>query len=491
MKNYIRPLFGPLSFALLLRPSFLLVLLAFAWPALSPSAQGQLSPPPDGGYPSHNTAEGANALFHIDVSRAVGNTAIGDSALSENNSGSTNTALGVSSLLFNTTGSDNTAVGAFALEGNNASGNTAVGSNALFSNSSGTNNTAIGIATLDNNTTGADNTATGAGALGENTTGADNTATGSGSLGQNTIGNDNTGTGFEVLASNTSGTANTASGLHAMQFNTTGSDNTASGLIALQSNTTGGENTALGAFALATNTTGKNNTAEGSGALANSTTGSNNVAVGFDAGLNLKSGGNNIIIGANVPGTASDANTIRVGKQGTQKSTFIAGIFGTAMSGSTVVVNSTGKLGVATSSARFKEAIKPMDKASKAIFDLKPVTFRYKEEVDPDKVPQFGLVAEEVEKVDPNLVVHDEEGKPFTVRYEAVNEMLLNEFLKEHRKVEAQEHKAQEQEARLTRQDAIIARQQKQIEALTATMQKVSERFEMNTAAPQLVADNQ
>jgi hypothetical protein len=208
--------------------------------------------------------------------------------------------------------------------------------------------------------------------LSSNTTGSDNTAIGSGALENNGIGNDNTATGFEVLASNTSGTANTASGLHAMQFNTTGSDNTASGLIALQSNTSGAENTALGAFALATSTTGKNNTAEGSGALANSTTGSNNVAVGFDAGLNLKSGGNNIIIGANVPGTASDANTVRIGKQGTQKATFIAGIFGTAATGSTVVVTSAGKLGVATSSARFKEQIKPMDKTSEAVLALKP-----------------------------------------------------------------------------------------------------------------------
>jgi Chaperone of endosialidase len=164
-----------------------------------------------------------------------------------------------------------------------------------------------------------------------------------------------------------------------MQFNTIGSDNTASGLIALQSNTTGAEKTGLGAFALAINTTGKNNTAEGSGALANSTTGSNNVAVGFDAGFNLQSGGNNIMIGANVPGTALEANTIRIGKQGTQKSTFIAGIFGTAMSGSTVVVSSTAKLGVAASSARFKEAIAPMEQASESVLALKPVTFRYKE----------------------------------------------------------------------------------------------------------------
>jgi hypothetical protein len=272
-----------------------------------------------------------------------------------------------------------------------------------------------------------------------------------------------------------------------MQFNTTGSDNTASGLIALQSNTSGAENTAFGAFALATNTTGKNNTAEGSGALANSTTGSNNVAMGFDAGLNLKSGGNNIIIGANVPGTASDANTIRIGKQGTQKSTFIAGISGTAVTGATVVVNSTGKLGVATSSARFKEQIKPMDKASEAIMRLKPVSFRYKEEVDPDQASQFGLVAEEVEKVSPDLVIHDEEGKPFTVRYEAVNAMLLNEFLKEHRRVEEQGTLIAQQRKDF---EAKIAHQEKQIEALTAGLQKVTARVEAHES-DQRVARNQ
>jgi hypothetical protein len=377
-----------------------------------------------------------------------------------------NTALGDGALASNTTGAENTAVGFAALSSNNANENTAIGFHALGSNS-----------------TGNDNTATGSRALLNNSTGADNTATGWSTLGQNTIGNDNTATGFEVLASNTSGTANTASGLHAMQFNTTGSDNTASGLIALQSNTSGAENTALGAFALATSTTGKNNTAEGSGALANATTGSNNVAVGFDAALNLKGGSNNIEIGANVVGNSSDANTIRIGKQGTQKAAFIAGIFGTAATGTTVVVTSAGKLGVATSSARFKEEVKPMEKASEAVLALKPVTFRYKEEVDPDRVPQFGLVAEDVEKVDPQLVVHDEKGKPFTVRYEAVNAMLLNEFLKEHRKAQVEESKVAELQA-------TVANQQKQIETLTTGLQKVTARVESGNSAPRVASDN-
>lgn len=159
-----------------------------------------------------------------------------------------------------------------------------------------------------------------------------------------------------------------------------------------------------------------------------------------------------------VVGNASDANTIRIGKQGTQKATFIAGISGTAASGNTVVVTSTGKLGVAPSSARFKEQIKPMDRTSEAILKLKPVRFRYKEEVDPAATPQFGLVAEEVEKVTPDLVVHDEKGKPFTVRYEAINAMLLNEFLKEHGEVQQLK--------------AALAQQQQQIDALSAGLKQ-------------------
>ena len=179
-------------------------------------------------------------------------------------------------------------------------------------------------------------------------------------------------------------------------------------------------------------------------------TGSNNTALGSNAGTNLTTGNNNIDIGA--PGVAAEANTIRLGKQETQKGTFIAGIFGATMTGSPVVVNSAGKLGVSgTSKARLKEAIKPMDKASEAVLGLKPVTFRYKQEIDPDGIPQFGLVAEEVEKVNPALVLRGEDGKPTAVRYEAVNAMLLNEFLKEHRKVE-------EQDAKIAKQDSVIAR---------------------------------
>jgi hypothetical protein len=162
---------------------------------------------------------------------------------------------------------------------------------------------------------------------------------------------------------------------------------------------------------------------------------------------------------------------------GTRTATFIAGIYGTAVTGTAVVVSSSGQLGVAPSSERFKEAIKPMDKASEAILALKPVTFRYKHELDPEGIPQFGLVAEEVEKVNPDLVARDEQGKVYTVRYEAVNAMLLNEFLKAHRRAEQQE--------------ATIAKQQKQIEALTAGLQRVSAQVEMSRPAPQIALNDQ
>ena len=219
-------------------------------------------------------------------------------------------------------------------------------------------------------------------------------------------------------------------------------------------------------------------------ALNNNTSGSNNTALGALAGQNLTTGNNNIDIGANVLGTAGESGKIRIGKQGTQNGTFIAGIFGVTMTGSPVVVSSNGKLGISgTSSGRFKTAVKAMDKASEALLALKPVTFRYKEEIDPDGIPQFGLVAEEVEKVNPDLITRDEAGRPTTVRYEAVNAMLLNEFLKEHRK-------GQEQERKVAGLEATVAQQQKQIEALTLRVQKVSERLELDDPESQVLASN-
>ena len=331
---------------------------------------------------------------------------------------------------------------------------------------------------LHSNTTGISNTADGAGALQANTTGDDNTATGISALEKNTGGRFNTGTGASALDSNTLGNSNTATGLNALFFNTTGSNNTAHGVNALLNNTTAANNSAMGMFALQNNTIGHDNSALGFQALNKSTTGNNNVALGMNAGANLTTGSNNIDIGN--PGVAGEAGKIRIGKQGTQNGTFIAGIAGVAVTGSPVVVNASGKLGVGgTSSARFKKGIQPMDKASEAILALKPVTFRYKEEIDPDGIPQFGLIAEQVEKVNPDLITRDEDGKPTTVRYEAVNAMLLNEFLKEH-------HRVQELEKDLR---TTIAQQQKQIEALTSGLQKVTGQLTLSKTALKL-ADN-
>ena len=200
------------------------------------------------------------------------------------------------------------------------------------------------------------------------------------------------------------------------------------------SNTTGQFNAAVGVGAVQHNTTGEGNTALGSTALFFNTTGSNNIALGQDAGHALTTGDNNIDID-NV-GVAGESGRIRIGTAGAQTRTFIVGITGVPVAGSAVQVNSSGQLGTAASSRRFKDEIRPMDKTSEAILALKPVSFRYKKEIDPDRRPQFGLVAEDVARVSPDLVACDAEGKVYTVRYEAVNAMLLNEFLKEHRKVE-------------------------------------------------------
>src|SRR5580765_4568944 len=375
----------------------LLIAAVFAWFGLFPIAEAVV-PPPDGGYPGGNTAEGQAALLSLTT-------------------GGFNTAVGWLSLRSNVTTSFNTAIGAGALLANTADRNTATGAGALLSNTTGPVNTASGAFALFSNTEGSNNTAVGESALFSNTTGFYNTATGRGALENNTTGSSNTATGLSALDHNTTGEQNTASGVFALAFNTTGEGNTANGYGALLSNNTGVFNTANGFHALYSNTTGSGNT-----------------AVGYTAGSNLTTGGDNICIGND--GVAGDAAVIRIGRSFIA-ATYIAGISGkTASGGAAVFVNSEGKLGTSTSSARFKDDIKPMGKASEALFALKPVTFYYKKEIDPRGIPQFGLVAEDVEKVNPELVVRDAEGKVNTVRYEQINTMLLNEFLKEHRTVQ-------------------------------------------------------
>ena len=234
------------------------------------------------------------------------------------------------------------------------------------------------------------------------------------------------------------------------------------------------------------------NVASGLNALGNNSSGSNNIALGASAGLNLTTGSNNIHIGA--PGVAGESGKIRIGKQGAQSATYIAGISGKTVgstSAAPVYVDNTGHLGTIKSSARFKQQIKPMDTASEAILKLDPVTFRYKEGLDPDGVVQFGLIAEQVEKIDARLVIRDEDGKVSTVRYEAVNAMLLNEFLKEHRKVEQLSASDADQKRE-------SAQQQKQIEGLIASVkaqaaqiQKVSAQVHLDKSAPHLVAEKE
>jgi hypothetical protein len=350
-----------------------------------------------------------------------------------------------------------------APDGGYPGNNTAEGESALFSLTTGTNNTAVGFVALFSNTTGSTNTATGSFAVGSNTTGSDNTAD-----------------GFGALLRNTTGFGNAATGSRALFTNTTGVHNTADGFIALLRNTTGQHNTADGDEALTTNTTGNFNTAAGAHSLENSSTGSGNTALGFGAGNNVTTANNVICIGAAVGG----ANV--------NNSCFIGNIFGqTSAGGITVLVDSSGKLGTSTSSRRFKYEIKPMEQMSEALFALKPVTFRYKKEIDAEGIPQFGLVAEDVEKVNRDLVVRDKQGKPYSVRYEAVNAMLLNEFLKEHRKVEQQDEKMKEQEATIAELKSGMETLAVMVKEQAVQIQKVSAQLEASGSAPQMAENNQ
>ena len=334
-------------------------------------------------------------------------------------------------------------------------------------------NTATGSNALANVTTGDGNTADGYYALHTNESGSYNTAVGRTALFRNKEGLFNTGIGHDALRSNTAG-GNTATGHYALRENTTGTQNQAFGVAAMEKNTRGNFNTASGYFSLRFNTEGRSNVAYGSGSLINNTTGNNNIAVGNSAGRNLTTGSGNIAIGSE--GVEGESATIRIGDPADQNRTFVAGIAGsTIATGVNVIVNSNGRLGVTTSSARFKEKIKPMDKASEAVLALKPVTFEYKAEFDGEGIPQFGLIAEEVAKVNPDLVVRDADGKVLTVRYEAVNAMLLNEFLKEHRKGE-------EQQKAIDALTVLVKQQASQLE-------KVNARLETRQPAPQLAAN--
>lgn len=342
-------------------------------------------------------------------------------------------------------------------------------------------NTFLGDDALVANTNGSENTAVGASALKSNTSGFSNTAIGEEALANETTGHVNTAIGHLALYSNTNGNGNIAIGEGALYGNIGAIGNVAVGVNVLGYNMVGICNTAVGYEAMYLNASGNNNVAYGENALGGNSSGNNNIGIGYSGGANLTTGDNNIDIGNG--GVGGEAQVMRLGTEGKQTTTYIAGIAQTPLvagSAMAVGITSNGQLGIRASSARFKEAIKPMSKASEAILALQPVTFRYKKAFDPEGLPQFGLVAEDVAKVDPDLVVRDEKGKPFTVRYDEVNAMLLNEFLKEHHKVEALEATMAQEEKMIRALGAGLAQQ-------AALLQKVSARVETDRAAARLV----
>ncbi len=441
---------------------FTTVLSVLACLAFSPpiKAAPQVAPAPDGCYPAFTTAEGCQALQNLST-------------------GSANTGVGWRALFSAGASSFNTGVGAGALVLNTGDSNTAVGTVALLLNTDGSQNTAVGVAALENNSTGASNTANGAFALSNNTDGSGNTAVGLNALISNTSADFNTAVGGAALSNTQDGSGNTAMGVFALTANIHGTSNTALGLAALQSNLNS-NNTAVGAGALGLNTIAPNNTAVGHFALHNNVIGGANTAVGADA-LSNALAASNIALG-NQAGSAvvNASNVIAIGSPGDDiaGSCFIGNIRGVTTDladAIPVVIDSVGQLGTMSSSARFKKDIKPMETTSNSILDLQPVTFHYKS--DKSNTPQFGLIAEEVAKVNPDLVVHDKDGQIYTVRYDAINAMLLGEFIKEHKKVQALE--------------ATVAQQQKGMEALTAQVQKVSAQIEVNKPAPKLTANNE
>jgi trimeric autotransporter adhesin len=481
-------------------PLLFMTVVYFTFLALLPKDYAVV-PPPDGGYPNFTTAEGHNALKSLTT--GAGNTAVGWSSLFSITTANFNTAVGAGTLALNTAfentatgaaallsnsgGFQNTANGAFALLFNTSgSFNTAIGDSALYSNIDGLGNTATGVSALQNNTNGGFNTANGDGALLNNTTGSNNTAVGLGALGANTAGNDNTASGFQALFNN-SADGNTATGTQALMSNSTGEGNAANGFQALFHNIDGDDNTAIGFEALFDNT-GSSNIGIGHAALLNKTDGNGNIALGNFAGNNLLTGNSNIYIGNN-GAVANESNTMRIGTTGTHTRAFIAGVRDVTTAGSAipVLIDSVGQLGTMSSSRRFKNDIKPMDKASEAILALTPVTFHYKN--DNTGTQQFGLIAEEVEEVNPDLVVRDKNGEIYTVRYDQVNAMLLNEFLKEHRNVQQQDRRIQEHEATIAELKREVETMIAHSKVQDAKIQRVSNQVQASNSAAQVVVN--
>jgi trimeric autotransporter adhesin len=413
----------------------------------------------------NNTATGSEVLRANLTGRE--NTASGSFALFQNTTGSFNSAFGTQALKSNTTGHSNTAIGNEALASQQSgAGNVAVGRLALFRNETGGGNTAVGVSAAIN-LTGDSNTALGSRALAGNFTGSWNTATGSEAM-LRFRGNDNTVNGYAALSGVGEGNQNTAMGAYALQgfvFNqsegehrNSGSFNTAIGAHALESVDVGSGNTATGVNALAENTNGFHNTAHGTGALRNSATGYRNVALGYQAGHAIATGSDNIVIGAGNRARAVDNGVIRIGIAANQKKVFIAGISGvtTGLAGATAVyVDGNGQLGTINSSREVKEDIQPIGSFSERLLALRPVSFKYKQAYEDGRRPvEFGLIAEEVAAVFPELVVYGPDGKPQTVSYHLLSTLLLNEYQKEISVAAAQAKRIEaleEQVARLAR----------------------------------------
>ena len=405
------------------RCGFVLVPLALLCFGLLPTAQALLpAPSPDGNYPGGNTAEGINALHDVNTAVGINNTAVGANALTNDTTGQYNVAVGSGALASNTTGDFNMAIGTEALKNNNASFNLAIGFRVLFMNTTGSNLTGIGAAALRNNTTGSFNTAIGADAL---------------------------------------------------RNNVDGDENNALGNRALRDNVSGSRNTAIGKDALLVSTL-NDNTAIGNDAGSNIVDGSGNSLIGSNAGSSIVHANAVIAIG-NVPGVSSVSGE-------KDNSCYIQNIYNEPIGGAgvphAVWVDADGTLGLMPSSRRFKHDIKPMDKASETLYGLKPVTFQYNS--DKKGRSQYGLIAEEVAEVSPDLILRDNKGQIASVRYEQVNAMLLNEFLKEHREVAELKSTIAEQRKGM---EAMAA----QLKEQAAQIQKMSAQLEASKPAPQVV----
>jgi hypothetical protein len=400
-----------------------------------PSLAFAVDPPPGGGYPGENTALGDDALFSL------------------------------------TTGTNNTADGF----------------DALYNTTTGFRNTAIGHDALFNNTTGSSSTANGEFALYSNTTGGGNLADGEYTMFSNTTGEFNVAVGYYTLYSNTTAFANTAVGATALFSNTVGTDNIAMGNGAAYGNTTGSGNIGIGGGSLSRNSIGSGNVTVAEYGLEELREGSYNIGIGYGAGWKLFRGDWNIYVGNNGV-KENESGTIRIGDYNRHTSTYIAGIRGVPVAdGAEVVISRKGQLGTVSSSSRFNEDIQPMKDASDVLLSLQPVTFRYKKELDSLGTPQFGLVAEQVAKVDPDLVLCDDAGQPYAVRYEAVNAMLLNEFLKEHRKVEEQTGINRAQAAEIETLEKSVGRLVAAVQAQAAEIGKVSAQVRASALPARLV----